>query len=293
MNFKSENDFYFERLQDRYYKILVTTYENIVNQGNDKEYSKFWGAFAIIFSTFGNQNPYIKEIIDTFKHSYKLGYSIDNVLSEIPNLKEKHLQLMEEERIKNATTQYHYKNKFRKFLKLPSLITTVTMPGAYIWNSDIIHEKDNKKILKILIKHFAVQRFFYDRLQTELETINSENLFDRLFPDMFKSLNFNQSIEKNEEKIQPKVKWLGQNKTEFVQLVYALYHAKLITNETNEITKITTDLAAFFDIDLGKNWQSNFSKSKNDRNNDYVPKIFERLKSAFVNYSNRDNLKFI
>jgi hypothetical protein len=69
--------------------------------------------------------------------------------------------------------------------------------------------------------------------------------------------------------------------------MYLLYHSNLINNDTNEITKIVIDIAAFFDIELGSNWQSNLSKSKNARNSDYVPKIFDRIKTAYVNYSNK------
>jgi hypothetical protein len=47
MNYKSENDFYFESLQERYYRKLITSFENVVNKGVDKEYSKYWGAFGM------------------------------------------------------------------------------------------------------------------------------------------------------------------------------------------------------------------------------------------------------
>jgi len=283
---KSENDLYFDKLQNRYYKILVHTYEKIIDNANDKEYSKVFAAFAVTLSDYGNQNPYVLEIIENFKHIYKLGLSIDNVLKQIPALREKHLRLMEEEQTKNKRTQYHYKNKFREFLKLPSLVTTYTPLGPYIWNPDIISTKGDKIIIKILIKHFVIQRFFKDYLETDLELKNNENLFQRLLPNTNKTLSDN-AIHDDLPK-QTGIKWIGQNKTEFVQLIYSLYHAELITNETKEITKLVVDIANFFNIDLGNNWQSNLSKSKNDRNNDYIPQIFDRIKNAFIKYSKRD-----
>jgi len=239
---------------------------------------------AIAFSEINNRNPYIQDIIKSFKHCYKLGISIDNVLNEIPNLKEKHLHLMQEEKQKNTKTKYHYKNKFQKLIGKPALITKFSNSGKYIWNSDIIYETDDRKIIKILIKYFSVQKFFNEYNQTEIDINKEDDLFERLFPVNNKKEEQVKLLEDN----QSNIKWLGKNKTEFVQLIYSLFHANLITNDTNEITEIVKDMAKFFKIDLSKNWQSNLSKSINNRNNDYVPAIFDNLKNSFANYSNKE-----
>lgn len=289
MNYKSENDFYFESLQERYFRKLITSFENIVNIGVDKEYSKYWGAFGIGLINFNLQNPYIQDLVQTFKHVYKLGYSIDYVLKQVPTLQEKHINLMEQEELKNNKIQYHYKNRLFRLLKIPFLISSTTSRGAYIWNSDIVYETNNRKVIKILIKYFAVKRFFNDYFDKDFDTENLEDLFQRLLPaKQIKSEKSQISLDQQIKK-RSNVKWTGKNKTEFIQLIYALYHSKLINNDTNEITKIVIDIASFFDVELGNNWQSNLSKSKNVRNNDYVPKVFDRIKTAYVNYSNKED----
>ncbi len=179
----TELDIYFQNIQERYFRILVKTYNQIVNQANDKEYAQLVAGCVIAMINFGNQNPYIQEIIENFKHTYKLGLSINSVLNKIPDLKQKHLKLMLEEEKKNTKTQYHYKNNFYKFLGIPTLKTEFTSRGKYIFNSDFINEIDNKKIVKLLIKYYAGQRFFYEHLKTDMETITEDNIFERLFPE--------------------------------------------------------------------------------------------------------------
>lgn len=83
------------------------------------------------------------------------------------------------------------------------------------------------------------------------------------------------------------LRWVGTNKTAFVQHVYALFEAGLVTNESKEVTKLVEEMASIFKVELGKNWQSNHSKSINNRNNDYEPEIFDNLKQAYARYSNK------
>jgi hypothetical protein len=81
--------------------------------------------------------------------------------------------------------------------------------------------------------------------------------------------------------------WKMKNETEFVQLIYALSEAKYLDNESGEITKLVQQVASVFNFKLGKNWQSNFSKSINDRNHKYEAKIFTNLKDSFHAYRER------
>jgi hypothetical protein len=48
--------------------------------------------------------------------------------------------------------------------------------------------------------------------------------------------------------------------------------------------KIVQRFARFFNFPLNKNWEYNLSSSIHDRNNDYVPEIFRRLKSGWTIY---------
>jgi len=82
------------------------------------------------------------------------------------------------------------------------------------------------------------------------------------------------------------IKWTNNtNKNDFVKIIYALYEAKLINNGEGEITKIVEQAATAFGVELGKNWQSNFSKNKNDQNADYDhAAVFDKLKKAYQEY---------
>ncbi|MEO6302473.1 MAG: RteC domain-containing protein, partial [Bacteroidia bacterium] len=83
------------------------------------------------------------------------------------------------------------------------------------------------------------------------------------------------------------VQWTAPKdaKNDFVQLVYGLHLAGFINNGKGEITKITESLADTFEIELGKNWQSNHSASIHKANKDYIPPIFDKIKEAYLKYS--------
>ena len=85
--------------------------------------------------------------------------------------------------------------------------------------------------------------------------------------------------------------WKGENQTEFVQLVYGLYHSGILTNNENEKTKLVKQIANYFNIQLSKNWQSNLSKAVKKRNIDYEPQIIEKIKSGYEIYKNQINAK--
>lgn len=86
-------------------------------------------------------------------------------------------------------------------------------------------------------------------------------------------------------KIKSSIHWKGKSETEFVQLIYALYEANLIEGEG--IIKVVKEFAQVLNYKLSSNWQSNHSKSLNERNNDYEPKIFNRLSNAYEEYRSK------
>jgi hypothetical protein len=97
----------------------------------------------------------------------------------------------------------------------------------------------------------------------------------------------NKSIENNKEYQSP-INWKGTNETEFIQLIYALHEAGYLYNEERQITSLVWQMADAFNVRLGRNWQSNFSHSINNRKLGYEPKIFKDLKKYFIAY--RDKL---
>jgi hypothetical protein len=97
----------------------------------------------------------------------------------------------------------------------------------------------------------------------------------------------NKSIE-NYKEYQSPINWKGTNETEFIQLIYALHEAGYLYNEERQITSLVWQMADAFNVRLGRNWQSNFSHSINNRKLGYEPKIFKDLKKYFIAY--RDKL---
>lgn len=85
------------------------------------------------------------------------------------------------------------------------------------------------------------------------------------------------------------VEWTANkdNKTEFVQLIYALHSAGYLNNGKGEITKIVESLAGTLGVTLGKNWQSNLSASIHRSNSDYQPAIFGKISAAYAEYAER------
>ena len=125
---------------------------------------------------------------------------------------------------------------------------------------------DEKQLLKFLVQFMTIQQ-----------------LKQRL-PDL---LSAEQAPIKNEH-IYP-VQWTANrdNKTEFVQLIYALHEAGYLNNGTGEITKIVESLADAFNVNLSKNWQSNLSASIHKSNSDYQPPIFDKIATAYSLYADR------
>jgi len=177
--------------------------------------------------------------------------------------------------------KHEYKTFIHRWLKKPKKIEfNEPQNKDFESSSELITEKNPKKIIKFLIKYAAIERFFSENDISVLANVNIEEMSKRLFPknktesiikiqenkpEQMIAIQENKPklmIEVQENKVElidktpenkiQKIKWLGQNKTEFVQLIYALYHAKLITNETNEITKLVKDLAQVLDFDLLK-----------------------------------------
>ena len=83
------------------------------------------------------------------------------------------------------------------------------------------------------------------------------------------------------------ISWTGNkdSKNDFVQMVYGLHRAGIINAGKGEITKIVEALAPVFNVELGKNWQSNHSASIHKVNRNYQPPVFDKIKEAYLKYA--------
>ena len=114
---------------------------------------------------------------------------------------------------------------------------------------------------------------------SELEALNK-----LLIHVVTEDQKYRSSVNIEKRKPVTNIKWTSENITEFTQLVYGLYHSGHLTNSENEITKLVEDVATVFNLNLTKNWQGNLSKSIHKSDNDYEPKIFKAIESAFKKY---------
>lgn len=99
--------------------------------------------------------------------------------------------------------------------------------------------------------------------------------------------NLENTAVKNIQESTRTIKWTGKD-LELVQLIYSLREGGFLTNENDEITSLVNQVATAFNHKLSDYWQSNLSDSVNNRNNDYMPTIFQKLPKAFNDY--RDKL---
>jgi len=289
---KTENDFYFEKMQDRIYNTYKSFYLNTINNATDKDYAKeFHSVIDMIQIMEFYSNPFIKEVVSLFNHSYKLGLSIDSVLADIPRTRERHLRNRADDMESNKKTN-HLKDTTGKH----HISLTNETSSKYLFGSDMLEQSNPKYFLKVLVRYFATARFIfemYPQIVNENDDVFDKTIFPftpkkeidkTVVPDVVMPDESTIVLPPENPNIASNLKWTGKSKTEFVQLIYAIYHAKLINNNKDEITKIVEDMAKVFNYDIGDNWQDLLSKSVNNRKNGYVPKIFENLKNAFIEY---------
>ncbi len=119
-----------------------------------------------------------------------------------------------------------------------------------------------------------------------LSTIKGFREFNSLLRDEEDDLREGVAVQSDLNTKKPKINWTnGNNKNDFVKIIYAMHKAGLINNGFGDITKIVESLSYEFNVGLGKGWQSNFSKSKNYQNAEFDScEIFERLKASFKEY---------
>lgn len=157
---------------------------------------------------------------------------------------------------------------------------------------DYLNEDKNATLNEALIK--ATNGFKASEIENIVKVLSTSRAFGE----------FNQLLRDEEDKLSAPdfkdekelidkidINWTnGNNKTDFVKLIYGFHKAKLINNGKGDITKIVETLGNQFNVGLGKGWQSNLSKNKNARNNDYDSlEIFDRIKNAYESYLKEKN----
>jgi len=188
-----------------------------------------------------------EELTRDFLSQYKSGTSIENIVANL-------------------------RNRYGTNEELLSKISDSDKPLQVIWSEEDEQgnvtrlASDEKRLMKFLVQFMTVQQLkqrLPDLLLAEQAPVQNENTYP--------------------------VQWTASrdNKTEFVQLIYALHEAGYLNNGTGEITKIVESLADTLSVSLSKNWQSNLSASIHKSNSDYQPPIFGKIATAYGMYAER------
>lgn len=164
---------------------------------------------------------------------------------------------------------------------------------SYLENLNLNYAKmqrDFYSLSRFLIELEQNQELGLDLNQTrkEFEKLNSKEIVNLahlsgirdFLHDIYKTKNVKEKTNNKKSTIV----WKGKNQTEFVQLIYSLFHSQTLTIEGNEKTKLVEEIAIYFNIKLSEHWQSNLSKAVNKRNNDYEPQIIETIKLGYNNF---------
>ena len=238
----------FDKLCAKYISSIENNLRKRLNKAKEKEYvwEEIKKEIAFINKTIVS-NPSIKEMVDDFLNLYKIGESVDYIFP-------------------------HLADKYGREIEGIEPGTPVYQDGEQIGIYPLENEKelrqltsDEKKLTKFLVNCIA-----YLEIEKKLPGLLSleqkqENINKMLYP----------------------VQWTGSrdNKNDFVQLIYGLHQSGYLNKGSGEITKIVESLANILKVDLGKNWQSNLSSSIHKSKHGYEPPIFNKIKLAYLRYS--------
>ena len=191
-------------------------------------------------------------------------------------LKVSELHLIEnklKEEIKKALNKEYAKNEYLQNLNSEYLAKQTKHDSLSRFLLDLDIKKELGKILDIS-KEFDIYNSHDIKILANLSALK----------DFLDESYAKENAKDESASINSSIIWEGENQTEFVQMIYSLYHSGILTNIENEKTKLVKQIASYFNIQLSKNWQSNLSKAVNNRNNDYEPQIIKKMQMGYDIY---------
>lgn len=237
----------FENLVSRYSSVLERNIQKRMKKARDKEFTA--GEIRKLVSSISDEfvrSSEIKKMIDLFSSHYKLGEPIDVFFSVVRDVYVTESEELPAQKFEDENDISDYLYDEKKELKKLAA--------------------DERKLIRLLVQFVAFQEI------------------EKKLPDILKLIDKNAGKETIS---QYPVKWtsIKDNKNDFVQLIYGLHKAGYLNKGKGEITKIVESLADTFQVDLGKNWQSNLSSSIHKSKRDYEPPIFNKAKQAYLYYA--------
>ena len=236
----------FGELFNRYVKTIEKDYKERYKKAKDKEFIKDELKKGTDFTIgWASTTTEKGKLIKAFSQMYKRGEDMNQIIAHLRKEFGEVEDVKSYQLIENGKKITLYLSEEEKALKKLAL--------------------NERKLLKFLIRDAA-----YREIQKKFPTMFDEDA------SLTKSKKNNTTIQWTSAK---------DTKNEFVQLIYGLHQAGFINKGKGEITKITEALADVFEIDLGKNWQSNHSASIHKAKNNYQPPVFTKIKDAYLKYA--------
>lgn len=143
--------------------------------------------------------------------------------------------------------------------------------------------KNKKARLNVESYHFFTDsKFSTSHDITKATILAHEDLIKKLHLDIDSLLESNRFSDTTTQPIQKfnRLNWTG-NKTDLIELIYALYSSGVINNSNTEIKTIATALQEVLNVDLG-NYYHSFVEMRTRKINQ--TKFLDKLKESLINY---------
>lgn len=238
----------FENLRQRYALAVERNFKKRLKQAKDKQF-----VFSELQQNIDNSldvknaDRANRILLETFDEHYKRGENIETILTEIKD-------------------KFSQGPSIKSFNREPN--GEITLVSQEELEKDLANfAKNDRQLIRLFIQYLAL---------VEMK---------KRLPELYKEFWDKEEQPQTKPPLSYDINWTGDNKNEFVQLIYALHEAGLLNSGKGEITKTIVALAKVFNINLGKNWQSNHSNSIHRQNTDYEPPIFKMLEESYKNYT--------
>jgi len=128
IDYYSDEDF--NKVQERYFKLLKENYKRYLENAKDLDYAKNLFTGVLNIELFSKRDKYQSRIRELFIHGYNIGFSIKEILESIKQINEDYLK--EEERKKQYQTIDIYRNVYFKKYRILKKSTTKDPDGFII-----------------------------------------------------------------------------------------------------------------------------------------------------------------
>ena len=218
-------------------------------------------------------DPYLEFKDQKFKffHELKKGLhlKIKGAKSKNAALDEFKSSVLDVEQKKLLSVLGEHSEFMKKLHEFKRINNTMDISEAFIFNLNTMALKNKKAFISNIARYDAICDFYKFWNQKYFHFIGAKA---------------EKALKHQIRKQQRKVTWKGKRETDFVQLVYALFEAGYISNTQSEIIGMVEQLAKTFNLQLSKDWKSNFSKNLNCGKSGCRPEIFINIERGFNRY---------